>query len=444
MFVTRGGARRRLVLVGIGAIVAGAIFLGSERSDDPADRRPADARIPGAPLDLPTPAKPAPPPSATSVKPVPPLALPAALDLDKMTFDTERDRYVIVLADGRRAELTLDPALQKLAEKLLDQSRAPRGAIVAMAPDGRVLALAGRRTEEPTGSQTGTFDWRLATEVWAPSASIFKLVTASALVNAGVDPDGRVCYHGGIRSVLDHNLVDDAKRDHRCESLAYGVAHSNNAILGKLAYQKLAPSALATEAQALGWIGALPTTLALPGNIGELVIPPNRDLDYARTAAGFANDSGGAKLSVMGGALVAATFAGDGELPAARLVASIDGIALPRAPSKRLVPADTARAVAKMMEQTCEDGSARRVFKKGTKVAGKTGTLTKTEPFYMEHSWFVGYAPAAKPEIIVSVLLGNPESWHLRGQQAARRMIDRALKPAKAREKDRRAKRSRS
>src|SRR5699024_3146674 len=129
---------------------------------------------------------------------------------------------------GRRAVLTLDPDLQQLAEKLLDQSRAPRGAIVVMAPDGKILALAGRRTEEQKGAAKGTFDWRLATDVWAPAASVFKLVTATALVGAGVDGDSTVCFHGGLRSVTESNLKDDDKRDSRCESLAYGVAHSNN------------------------------------------------------------------------------------------------------------------------------------------------------------------------------------------------------------------------
>ena len=94
-----------------------------------------------------------------------------------------------------------------------------------------------------------------------------------------------------------------------------------------------------------------------------------------------------------------------------------------------------------MMIGTCDGGSANKSFgavsRKGLTVAGKTGTLTKTDPFYIEHSWFVGYAPADKPEIVVSVLLGNPENWHLRGHEAARRLIERALKPAKPREKDR-------
>jgi cell division protein FtsI/penicillin-binding protein 2 len=83
-----------------------------------------------------------------------------------------------------------------------------------------------------------------------------------------------------------------------------------------------------------------------------------------------------------------------------------------------------------MMIGTCEYGSASRSFGKhrrgGVTVAGKTGTLTSLEPFYMEYSWFVGYAPVEKPEIIVSVVLGNPENWHLKGQSAARRLIDLA------------------
>jgi cell division protein FtsI/penicillin-binding protein 2 len=310
-----------------------------------------------------------------------------------------------------------------------------------MAPDGRILALAGRRTKEPKGAREGTFDWRLATEVWAPAASVFKLVTASALVKAGVDPDDKVCYHGGLRSVLEDNLRDN-KRDSRCESLAYGVAHSNNAILGKLAFQKLQPKLLEAEAHRFGWTNPLPELLGTPG---ALAIPTAHDLEFARAAAGFSSDAGGAKLSVVGGALLAATFADDGMQPTPRLIASIDGAAVTSVAPHRAITADTARAVARMMVQTCDGGSAAKSFGKShpMRVAGKTGTLTSTEPFYMEHSWFVGFAPANKPQIIVSVLFGNPESWHLRGHEAARRLIDRAITPATRREKDRRSKRAR-
>ena len=381
-----------------------------------------------------------PDPASKGSYPQPPQPMPAGtplgalIDLDKI--ERVGDHYEAPLKDGRRAILTLDPELQPLAEKLLDQARAPRGAIVVMAPDGRILALAGRRTDEPKGAIEGTFDWRLATDVWAPAASVFKLVTATALVSAGMTGDDKVCFHGGLRSVTESNLVDD-KRDSRCETLAYGVAHSNNAILGKLAYQKLQPPALESAARTLGLFDALPGA-QLPGNAGKLTLPATHDLEFAKTAAGFLNT----QLSVAGGALLAATFADRGEQPVPRLIASIDGVAVPAPAAKRVMTAAAAGEVARMMVGTCDSGSAAKSFgrRKELKVAGKTGTLTSTSPFYMEHSWFVGFAPADKPEVIVSVLFGNPENWHLRGHEAARRLIDRALKrPATPREKDRTA-----
>src|SRR5438132_607344 len=92
---------------------------------------------------------------------------------------------------------------------------------------------------QPAAEISGaTLDASLALEPWAPAASVFKLVTASALVAGGTDGDTNVCFHGGIRSVTESNLRDD-KRDNVCHTLTFGVAHSNNALVGKLAYQKL-------------------------------------------------------------------------------------------------------------------------------------------------------------------------------------------------------------
>lgn len=55
-------------------------------------------------------------------------------------------------------------------------------------------------------------------------------------------------------------------------------------------------------------------------------------------------------------------------------------------------------------------------------VAGKTGTLkpTATSP---TSSWFVGFAPSRSPEIIVSVLLQNPDEWHRKANQVARDLL---------------------
>lgn len=462
MFAKR--SRRGPILAG-GVLLAGtAALLASGYGPWSAP----SAAIGGAPLGAPA-AAPAAPASPTAQAPAPgpapaqpagPPELATLLDLDRIA--RQGDGYVATLTDGRRVALTLDPRLQALAERLLEEARAPRAAIVAMTPDGTILALAGRRAAEPQppkgaddpgtpkgandpgapkGAVRGTFDWRHATEVWAPGASVFKLVTASALLRAGVGPEDKVCYHGGLRSVLESNLHDD-RRDWRCDTLAYGVAHSQNAILGKLAYQKLEPPALEAEAKLLGWSGAIAGDLAGPA--GETAIPAGRDLEFARAAAGFV----GAKLSVLGGALLAATFANGGAQPAVHLVASVEGAPVPAGPPRRMLPEETARAIARMMEGTCDDGSAARVFgrHRTARVAGKTGTLAVSAPSFIEHSWFIGYAPADKPEIVVSVLIGNGEAWHLRGHEVAKRLIDQALSPpspgpapASAREKGRSA-----
>jgi len=433
--------RSHMLLAGAVAIAGAAALLGN-RSTTPAMVRGAPLDVPAERADPATTPQGAPAVRAAAAPAAPAIPIAELIDLDRRTLAADGAHFEAPLKDGRRAVLTLDPRLQALAEKLLAEARAPRGAIVAMAPDGRILALAGRRSDPPAKGakdktpREATFDWRLATDVWAPAASVFKLVTASALVAAGVDPGDKVCYHGGLRSVLESNLRDD-KRDSRCESLVYGVAHSNNAIVGKLAFQKLAPSELTRFAHELGVTEGLPGA-ELHGAAGAVEIPAIRDLNFAQTAAGFT----GSQLSAVGGALLAATFADDGEQPAPWLVASIDGVAVPPPGKRRAVTSDVARAVGRMMQATCEFGSAARSFgrRQAIRVAGKTGTLTRTEPFYMEHSWFVGYAPAEQPQIVVSVVLGNPENWHLRGHEAARRLIDRALEPADGRAKDRAAK----
>ncbi|HUS29917.1 MAG TPA: penicillin-binding transpeptidase domain-containing protein [Kofleriaceae bacterium] len=408
---------RRVVLLAGGVLLAGASVFVNAGPDHKPKKPTPKASIQGESL-VAAPSGPITTPSQLSVDTKTSDVL-SDLQLDKLTL--EDGHYVAPLKDGRRAVLTLDPDLQKLAEKLLDQSRAPRGAIVAMSPDGRILALAGRRTEEPKGGKTGTFDYKLATDVWAPAASVFKLVTATSLVANGYDPSEKVCYHGGVRSVMESNL-SDSKSDNNCETLAYGVAHSNNAILGKLAFQKLEPSLLDRTARDLGW--ASKQELGVEATCGELALPEKKDLEFAKAAAGFQ----GSRLSVLGGAMLVSTFAGKGEQPQPRIIDSIAGKPVDPGKPHRVIDEKVAEAVTKMMVGTCASGSAAKSFRRSdNNVAGKTGTLTTNKPFYMEHSWFVGFAPADKPEIIVSVLLGNPESWHLRGHEAAKRMIDRAL-----------------
>lgn len=353
-------------------------------------------------------------------------ALRGELDLARATL--EDGRYVVPLGEGRRAILTLEPAAQQAAEAALARARAPRGAVVVMGVDGRILAVAGHRDGDRGGKPRIGKHLDLAVSVWAPAASVFKIVTGAALVAAGLRPDSRVCYHGGLRSVEASNLVDDKARDAACGDLTDGIARSQNAIVAKLAHRHLKPRALRAMARAFGF--GDPVSFALDVEPSRASIPGDA-LEFARVAAGFWHT----ELSPMGGALVANTVASGGLAVTPYIVEAViekgRRIDVAPAPARRVLARRVARDLATMMTATTEAGTAfkgfhdlaRRKFLPRVPVAGKTGTLVRSQPSYLEYSWFVGFAPSDEPEVSISVLLGNPPRWHLKAHTAARMVL---------------------
>ncbi|HUS65601.1 MAG TPA: penicillin-binding transpeptidase domain-containing protein [Kofleriaceae bacterium] len=337
----------------------------------------------------------------------------------------DADGYVQMLKDGGRVELTLDPTLQRQAERILEASPTPYAAAVMISvEDGRVLALAGRSGGEPHKNAP-----ELALKAWAPAASVFKLVTAAALVDAGVSETTRVCYHDGVHSVESSNLVTHPRWDRACRSLAFGVAKSQNAIMARLANDHLDAGDLERTARALGFGAALP--FELPVEPSEAEIPHESPLAFARVAAGFWSTT----LSPLHGAYLAATLARGGVTPPLRIIDRVvdragDSVRPDGAAPRRVISADAAQAVARMMVGTTQYGTAKSGFHDrrgrpllpGVAVAGKTGSLNRVQPF-LAYSWFVGFAPAERPEVAVAVLLGNGTVWHRRAHQVAAEML---------------------
>ncbi|HZS41856.1 MAG TPA: penicillin-binding transpeptidase domain-containing protein [Polyangia bacterium] len=347
-------------------------------------------------------------------------------ELDWSRVREDGGGYVQVLKDGGRAELTIDPRLQHEVERVLAGERSPYAAVVLLSvDDGRVLAMAGRSHAEP---ELDAGD--LALKPWAPAASIFKLVTASALIEGGVGPQSRVCYHDGVHSVEASNLRSYPRLDRDCRSLAFGVAKSQNAIIARLANDHLSPLALARTAHALGFGQPLP--LELPVAPSEAQVPAAHGLEFARVSAGFWSTT----LSPLHGAYLAATLARGGVTPPLRLVDRVvdrDGNAQrpDAAMAERVISEDAARAVGQMMVGTTEYGTARlgfhdrrsgRPLLPGVAVAGKTGSLNRAAPF-LAYSWFVGFAPAERPEVAIAVLLGNGQDWHKKAHQVAAEVL---------------------
>ncbi len=333
--------------------------------------------------------------------------------------------YAQPLDDGRRIELTLEPRLQHAAEALLDDAHASYGAAVLVSvADGRVLAMAGHSDDD-----LGASPLDVASAPAAPAASIFKLVTTSALLEAGVGAEARVCYHAGIHSVEASNLSAHPRLDRACNSLAYALAKSQNAIIARLAIDHLAPAALLRMAHRLGF----GTPLSFDGDdlAPSLIRVPTEPLGFARVAAGF----GPTTLSPLHAAQLVASIAAGGarrELRMIDRVVDVDGTAERAAAvdPEQLMGPRVAAELARMMVGTTQFGTARRGFHdargqqllRGVSVAGKTGTLNRAQPF-RAYSWFVGFAPADRPEVAVVVLLGHDDEGHGKAHPLAAQLL---------------------
>ncbi len=56
-------------------------------------------------------------------------------------------------------------------------------------------------------------------------------------------------------------------------------------------------------------------------------------------------------------------------------------------------------------------------------IAGKTGSLADRDPF-RDYSWFVGFAPADRPQIVVASVVVNGRLWRVRAPQVARDALE--------------------
>jgi len=352
------------------------------------------------------------------------------LDLDHIA---QRDgRWVAPLAAGGEAVLTLDADLQRAASKLLSAANPVRGGMVVLdARSGKVLAWA-------ESARDGRHHQVLATSR-VPAASVFKLVTTAALFETTqLSPNEQVCISGGSHGIERRHLDAPRGAAIECSPFSSAIGYSKNAVFAQLATHRLLRNGLVDTAQALGFNGAVPFDVDVP--VGTLEVPYG-DLEFARTAAGFQ----GSTLSPLGGAHLASVIAHGGQAIRIRMTEARDdaGNDEPSESSEPSAPSDeaaqiigrvlkplTAARMRRMMEVTVRSGTSRRAFSDPSgrpylgnmRVSGKTGTL-RPEANEGMTSWFIGFAPSEKPEIVVSVMLENGAVWRHKANELARDLM---------------------
>lgn len=347
------------------------------------------------------------------------------LDLSRATV--KQNKLVQRLPDGTEITYSLDTDLQSWATNYLQRYELPYGAMFMYdLQSGKTIVMAGYSARKPTmGAQD------LCLVPWAPAASVFKLVTAAALLENGVPPSTEVCYHGGLRGLKQHHIEDHPEWDTACRTLSYAVAKSVNPVMAKLAVRYLNQGELRRWARRHGFNREIPFELVVQPSRAAI---PSKPLELARVAAGFWHT----ETSVLHGAVIGGVAATGGELRWPRIVehvAAPDGRVIePERPEpERVMSRRSARRLARAMQLTTRIGTARRGFRarRGLgkfflgdeiQVGGKTGSLSRSNP-YVHYNWFVGFAPASRPRVAFGVLLGNPARWRIKAHTAARMLL---------------------
>lgn len=340
----------------------------------------------------------------------------AAPALGPISFDDELGRYVAPWGD-HLAVLSLDEILQERLEAELAAGRVPWGATVLVeVKTGRVLALAEHSEREP-----GT---PVARRALAPAASVFKIVSSSSLLRAGVPPQHRICTHGGRRRLKEKHLFDNAAKDRHCLAFADVLPYSANTAMARLVDKYVPVGDLREEARLWGFDA--PMVFPLPVETSPSAIEPDERFQRAEAAAGF----GGARISPLHAAMLAATVANRGLFVGPRLIDATSGG--PRVPVRapvRVLDEAAADELAGMMIDVVERGTAMRAFAErevsleDVSVGGKTGTLMDYEQ-HVDVTWWVGFAPAHNPEVAVATVVVNDwKLWWVKALTVGRRAL---------------------
>ncbi len=362
---------------------------------------------------------------------------------------------------GDDVTLTLDLGLQRIAERLLDEVIVPPpsddGAKTAGPQGGCMVVLDVRTGDILTAAAAPRHDltlftrpdpdeWQAAisdsrrpffprvTQMTVPPGSVFKLLTAVALLESGqIDPDEPVFCQG----YLDH------PNRNRCYVFRhYGVGHGDMRLSDAIcqscnvyffqAARALGPAVISDWATRFGL--GVPTGIEVPGEKGghlpradrtgkivdeqwykgstlqlgigqaSLTVTP---LQVARMVAAIANGGYLVTPSVVSTNHTPRRPPADSSASSIQLVSHQMDFDTNRRPERiHGVAMETLDRIREGMELvvSTKKGTGRRAAIEGIPIAGKTGTA-EVGGGKGDHAWFVGFVPADAPRYAFAVVL---------------------------------------
>jgi peptidoglycan glycosyltransferase len=344
------------------------------------------------------------------------LGLPSTLFFDESAGDARlpgRFRQHFSGADFAgplTVEYSFDAELTRRIEGVLRHARVKRGHVIAMDPQtGRVLAYVSTDPDAFPPDQA------------YPAASLIKVVTAAAALDA--DPNGakKPCRYSGNPYRLRRSQIDPPQRGHEV-SLERALATSNNHCFAQLAVHSIGEEALL---EAIGRFGLLDPPA--PGHPAGEVDRGDGDYDLGRLGCGLA----GCQITPLHAVRLIATLASGEQVEPWWVERVLDptgrALTLPSRPApRRVLTRELADELRTMLVRTTARGTARSAFRNRrgrplldeVEVAGKTGNLNGHEP-EGRYEWFAGLAPAEDPKIALAVVQLHDHMWWQSSAQIA-------------------------
>ena len=307
-------------------------------------------------------------------------------------IDLENRKFPV--GDGGRYQLetTILPKLQKYIQGLLRQSRTVQAAVVVLNPiDGRILAMASRDTHGDPHN--------LCLKAVFPAASLFKIVSAAAAIEAaGYTPEKTLFYQGSRYTLYKSQLKQSRGRYSRRTSFRRAFASSNNAVFGKIGIYDLGLETIETYADRFYFNRLIPFELSV--EVSHFFVPED-EFGLAEVASGFNKKT---LLSPLHAALLSAVVVNKGRLASPWLVDTVrdeNGGVLYRGRQRILnapVNLETSNSLKLMMQDTARYGTSSRAFSwlrrqtrfKSYQFGAKTGTINDRNDRY-KFDWLAGF-----------------------------------------------------
>lgn len=320
-------------------------------------------------------------------------------------------------SQGATIETTIDPKAQKAASDALGHQM---GAVVALdAQTGAILAMVTSPSYDPN-PLSGTditkasqaygalladpnqplFN-RASNEVYPPG-STFKLVTAAAALESGMEPStlidtpAKLTLPGTRTQLPNETLCGNGQQTlDRALQLSCNTAYANVGI-------KLGANALRQQADKFGWgfqltdVGGVAAQFPANPNAAQTAMSAIGQYDVASNPLHMA--------------MVAAGIVNDGKVMRPYLVQTVRAADLtplsttkPTELSQAMTPAN-AQKLQGMMVNVVQQGTGTTAQISGVRVGGKTGTA-QTTPDKPPYAWFTSFGEANNRKIAVAVFV---------------------------------------